>query len=102
MKKLMLVFGLMAIVFISRASENTEPVKVKDQKENQAVKTENKSDAVNTEFKLCTVTQTAKVSVYIFDYTVSCSATAENCAAAIDQSLACVVAAVEKLKKAVM
>ena len=95
----MFVFGLMAIVFVSRANVNTEPVKEKVQYENKAALSISDSDEVNIDLKICTVTQTAKVSVYFVDYTVSCSATAETCAAAIEQSLQCISAAVSRLKQ---
>lgn len=103
MKKWMFVLGLMSIVSFSFAGENKTGAerdarkafekKHKNDQNNKSVKTD--------DFKICTVSQSAKVSIYVVEYTITCSATAESCEAAASEALTCAIAGVKAIKKAV-
>lgn len=103
MKKWMFVFGLMSMVSFSFAGENKTGAerdakkafekKHKDDQNDKLVKT--------SDFKICTVSQSAKVSIYVVEYTITCAATAESCEAAASEATNCVVAGVKALKKTI-
>lgn len=102
MKKLMFVLGLMGIVFISYAGENETGFAKSgiDKKSKNVIGKQGKDS--NTSFVMCEVSQTAKVTVYFVEYTVKCTSTQTTCKAAIDESVACVTEAINKLKLALL
>ena len=103
MKKWMFVVAFMSIVGFSFAGEGiggTEngagkaaDIKHKYNQTDKSVKT--------NDFRICTVSQSAKVSIYVVEYTITCSATAETCEAAATEALTCVTAGVRALKKTI-
>lgn len=96
----MFVLGLMGIAFFTNAAESKNG-KDKTIKADTGQGLIHKS-AKENDFKVCTVTQTAKVSIYVVDYSVACSVTAESCDAAISDAVKCVTTAVNKLKNFIL
>ena len=94
MKKLMLVMGLMAFTVFSYAGEKAIGISKKESIEKYAgqVMPSEKDDVV------CTVTQTAKATIYFIEYSVTCTATQPTCKQAIDASGSCVTEALNKIK----
>ncbi|WP_336517274.1 hypothetical protein [Pollutibacter soli] len=103
MKKWMFVLGLMGIVSFSFAGESRTGAEGDAKKAfTKKHKNDQNDKSVKTnDFKICTVSQTAKVSIYVVEYTVTCSATAESCEAAATEALTCVTSAVRALKKTI-
>ena len=99
MKKLMLVMGLMAIVGFSFAGEKTVRI-IKEVDPGKVVAL--KQLQQQNENIMCTVTQTAKATVYFIEYTVTCTATETTCSAAITASANCVSEALKRVKTIVM
>jgi hypothetical protein len=100
MKKLMFVLGLMGIAFFTYAGESKN-INIKKMK-TDVEQSLNERSVKENDFRVCTVTQTAKVSIYVVDYSVSCSVTAESCDAAINDAIRCVNTAVTKLRNAIL
>lgn len=103
MKKWMFVLGLMSIVSFSFAGEY-KTVSENDAKkafEKRQKKDQKGNEVKTSDFRACTVTQSAKVSIYVVEYTITCSATAESCEAAASEAITCALSGVRAIKKAV-
>ncbi len=90
----MLVMGLMAITVLSYAGEEVIGISTKQKIENKEVK---ETPSVKDDI-VCTVTQTAKATVYFIEYTVTCSSSQPTCKQAIDESSNCVTEALKKIR----
>jgi hypothetical protein len=94
MKKLMLVMGLMAFTVFSYAGEKAIGISKKESIEKYAGKV---TPSVKDDI-VCTVTQTAKATVYFVEYTVTCSSSQPTCKQAIEESANCVTEALKRIK----
>lgn len=100
MKKVMLLMGFMAFVFISHATDwrinsekNKTELKAPEKKINAGVL----SNAIN-QFD-CTVTQRGSVTVYFVSYEISCTTTASTCKAASTEAISCVKEGIARIRE---
>jgi hypothetical protein len=99
MKKVMLLMGFMAFVFLTHATELRSNEVNKNFQSESLVKNDGvaKAPEVVNDFE-CTVTQRGSLTVYFVTYEISCSSTAGTCKAASAEAFSCVKEGIAQIR----